>query len=117
MALPPDPPGGPRAGDAPLRRPGGPARREPARGRGGLGYAGPMLDLAVPLLLLAGGEIVLGLLALRVLWWVARGWSEGLDGDGPPDPEGPGGGRPVFVLIEGQRGARRRDPTRLRPAA
>lgn len=30
----------------------------------------------MPLFLLAGGEIVLGLLALRVSLWVAAGWRE-----------------------------------------
>ncbi len=49
-------------------------------------------DLLTTVLLLAGGQIVLALVALRVAWWVARGWRDAF-APGDPPPAGPGGGR------------------------
>jgi hypothetical protein len=71
----------------------------------------------VSLLLVVAGEIVLGLLALRVLWWALRGWREALTAEPlPPEPDGPGG-RPVLVLVKGDRAARRKRSPSLRAAA
>jgi|GEM_PF-4991008 len=73
---------------------------------------------AVPLFLLAGGEIVLALIGLRIAAWVARGWREwralergGEDGGEPPTP-GPRGG---LRLVPGGRAAS--EPGALRAAA
>jgi hypothetical protein len=72
-----------------------------------------LADWVLPILLVAGGEIALGLFGLRVLWWVVRGW-RAPDGT-PSEPDG-GGGLPLLVVIEG--GQRRRAERRaLRPAA
>jgi hypothetical protein len=57
------------------------------------------MDLAVPVLLLAGGELFLAAIGLRIAVWVVRGWREwrAVAGPGaPPGPRGPGGGlRPL----------------------
>lgn len=49
---------------------------------------------AVPILLLAAGEIVLAAVALRVAVWVALGWRARRSPPEPPGggPGGPGGG-------------------------
>ena len=91
-----------------------PLQRCPAKRS--LGYDREVHDVLIPFFLIAGGEILLGLVALRVLWWMLRGWQETLDDDSlPPDPDGPGG-RPVLVLLNGQ-GAVHSESSRLRPAA
>lgn len=48
---------------------------------------------AIPIFFLAGGEIVLALIGLRVAVWVARGWREFRAVPRPPGPpRGPRGG-------------------------
>jgi len=77
----------------------------------------PVPEWLLSLLLVVGGEIVLGLLALRVLWWALRGWREALASEPlPPEPDGPGG-RPALVLVKGDPPARRDRPRSLRVAA
>lgn len=71
----------------------------------------------MPFLLLAGGEIVLALLALRVLVWIARGWSETFDPEEPPSGGPDGGGRPLLAVIDGEARGRREPRRELRPAA
>jgi hypothetical protein len=69
---------------------------------------------AIPVFLLAGGEIFLAAVALRIAVWVVRGWRgwRALDdpgaGDGPP---GPGGG---LRVVRGGGGA---EPPSWRAAA
>jgi hypothetical protein len=46
----------------------------------------------LPIFFLAGGEIVLMLVGLRVAFWVARGWREYRASERPAPPRGPGGG-------------------------
>ena len=79
------------------------------------GYPGAVsfADWALPILLVAGGELALGLLGLRVLWWVVRGW--GARGETPSEPDG-GGGLPLLAVIDGGR-RRREERSELRPAA
>jgi hypothetical protein len=64
---------------------------------------------AVPLLLLAGGELVLAAVALRIAVWVARGWRawRALErgGGGGPGPRGPGGPEGGLRVMPGGRGA------------
>jgi len=52
------------------------------------------VDLALPILFIAGGEIFLALIAARVAVWVLRGWSDArrASGPAPRGPRGPGGG-------------------------
>jgi hypothetical protein len=52
------------------------------------------VDTVLPVFLLAGGEIFLGLVAARVGVWVVRGWRDyhRVAASGPPRPCGPGGG-------------------------
>ena len=94
---------------------GGSERPAPEGVTTSLGYAPGVGDVLIPVFLLAGGEIFLGMLALRVLWWMLRGWREALVKDSPP-PEPDGGGRPVLVLVNGERRPRSEDRA-LRPAA
>jgi hypothetical protein len=71
------------------------------------------VEWALPILVVAGGEIALGLFGLRILWWVVRGWRG--YARAPTDPDG-GGGLPRLAVIEGGlRGRGARDA--LRPAA
>jgi hypothetical protein len=51
-----------------------------------------MLRALIPIFFLAGGEIVLAIVGLRVALWVARGWREFRRGERPTPPRGPGGG-------------------------
>jgi hypothetical protein len=62
------------------------------------------MDTVLPVFLLAGGEIFLGLVAARVAVWVVRGWRDYRRGGGspPPRPRGPGGG--LRVLTGGRSG-------------
>jgi len=51
------------------------------------------MDTVLPVFLLAGGEIFLGLVAARIAVWVVRGWrGYRRAGAPPPRPRGPGGG-------------------------
>lgn len=73
---------------------------------------------AIPILFLAGGELVLALVALRVGVWVARGWREwrAVATSGDEGPPGPGGG---LRLVTGGRSEARGTAaaTSMRPAA
>jgi hypothetical protein len=61
------------------------------------------MDTVLPVFLLAGGEIFLGLVAARVAVWVVRGWRDyRRGGTSPPHPRGPGGG--LRVLAGGRSG-------------
>jgi hypothetical protein len=46
----------------------------------------------IPIFFLAGGEIVLMVIGLRVAIWVARGWRELRAHERPTPPPGPNGG-------------------------
>jgi hypothetical protein len=46
----------------------------------------------IPIFFLAGGEIVLMAIGLRVAIWVARGWREFRANERPTPPPGPNGG-------------------------
>ena len=64
------------------------------------------MDNVLPVFLLAGGEIFLGLVAARVGVWVVRGWRDyrRADASGPPRPRGPGGGLRVLAGGRSSRG-------------
>jgi hypothetical protein len=46
----------------------------------------------IPIFFLAGGEIVLMVVGLRVALWIARGWREFRAQERPTPPRGPKGG-------------------------
>jgi hypothetical protein len=46
----------------------------------------------IPIFFLAGGEIVLMVIGLRVAIWIARGWREFRELERPTPPRGPNGG-------------------------
>ncbi len=72
------------------------------------------MDLAAPIVLLAGGEIFLAAIGVRISVWVARGWREwraAMRAPETPAPRGPKGG---LRLVAG--GARAAAPP-LRDAA
>jgi hypothetical protein len=72
--------------------------------RAGYPRAVPWVEWALPILVVAGGEIALGLFGLRVLWWVVCGWRG--YAQAPTEPDG-GGGLPLRVIEGGvRRGAR-----------
>jgi hypothetical protein len=52
------------------------------------------VDVALPIFVLAGGEIFLALIAARVGVWVLRGWwnTRRTSDQEPRGPRGPGGG-------------------------
>jgi hypothetical protein len=55
------------------------------------------VDTVLPVFILAGGEIFLGLIAARVGVWVLRGWREYRRAADPqPPPPGPRGGLRVL---------------------
>jgi hypothetical protein len=75
------------------------------------------MDALGPILLLAGGELFLAAIGLRIAVWMARGWldlraapSEG----GAPEPPGPKGG---LRILRGGRTVRAVSDDRLREAA
>jgi hypothetical protein len=73
------------------------------------------MDTVLPVFLLAGGEIFLGLVAARVAVWVVRGWlSYRREGSPPPRPGGPGGG---LRVLSGGRSGRAGGGGTLREAA
>jgi hypothetical protein len=57
------------------------------------------VDTVLPVFLLAGGEIFLGLVAARIAVWVVRGWRDyrRAGASPPPHPRGPGGGLRVLA--------------------
>jgi len=59
------------------------------------------MDTVLPVFLLAGGEIFLGLVAARIAVWVVRGWRS-YRREGAPPPRPPGGG--LRVLSGGRSG-------------
>jgi hypothetical protein len=72
------------------------------------------VELAIPIFLLAGGELFLAAIGLRIAVWVARGWREwrALARPGaPPGPRGPRGG------LRGPRDGLRGRRDGLRPLA
>ncbi len=78
---------------------------------------GGVSEYLLPFFLLAGGELLLALLGVRILWWVVRGWRGfRTEGSGPTEPDGPGG-RPLFALVEGQAAVAREAERRLPRAA
>jgi hypothetical protein len=62
---------------------------------------------------LAGGEVVVAIIALRIALWMARGWRDWRAVIGGDEPVGPGGGLRVIPGGLTHRVERRREGLRL----